>query len=121
MLASSRPDAQLQGRTQQFFQQYHEGVPVYGAGVSRQQAGGATVSILGAIETGIELDPQPRFQSVEALKLLEQQTGAGALANALPELVILQIPSGRYVLAYRATMRDLRTYFLDAPQRVHRA
>ncbi len=114
VLASSRPDAQLQGRTQQFFQQYHEGVPVYGAGVSRQQAGGATVSILGAIETGIELDPQPRFQSVEALKLLEQQTGAGALANALPELVILQIPSGRYVLAYRATMRDLRTYFLDA-------
>ena len=114
VLASSRPDAQLQGRTQQFFQQFHEGVPVYGAGVSRQQAGGATVSLLGAIETGIELDPQPRFQSAEALELLEQQTGVGALSSALPELVIAQVPSGRYVLAYRATMRDLRTYFLDA-------
>ncbi len=114
VLAVSRPDSQLQGRTQQFFQQYHEGVPVLGAGVSRQRAGGATVSILGAIETGIELDPQPRFQSVEALELLEQQAGAGALANELPELVILKAPSGRYVLAYHATMRDLRTYFLDA-------
>ena len=114
VFASSRPDTQLQGRTHQFLQQFHEGVPVYGAGVSRQQAGGATVSLLGTIETGIELDPRPRFQSVEALELLEQQTGAGALADALPQLVILQVPSGRYVLAYRATMRDLRTYFLDA-------
>ena len=114
VLASSRPDGQLQGRTQQFFQQQHEGVPVYGAGVSRQQAGGATVSILGSIETGIELDPRPRFQSAEALELLEQQAGAAALSGALPELVVLQIPGGRYVLAYHATMRDLRTYFLDA-------
>ena len=114
VLASSRPDTQLQGRTQQFFQQYHEGVPVYGAGVSRQQAGGATVSILGTIQTGIELDPRPRFQSAEALDLLQQQTAAGALSDALPELVILQVPSGRYVLAYHATMRDLRTYYLDA-------
>ena len=114
VFASSRPDTQLQGRTHQFLQQFHEGVPVYGAGVSRQQAGGATVSLLGTIETGIELDPQPRFQSAEALELLEQQTGVGPLANALPELVILRVPSGRFVLAYRAAMRDLRTYFLDA-------
>ena len=113
-LASSRPDAQLQDRRHEFFQQYHEGVPVYGAGVARQQAVGATVSLLGTIQTGIVLDPRPRFQSAEALELLEQQTGVGGLANALPELVILQIPSGRYVLAYRATMRDLRTYYLDA-------
>ena len=114
VLVSSRPDAQLQGRTHQFLQQFHEGVPVYGAGVSRQQAGGATVSLLGTIETGIELDTQPRFQSAEALERLEQQTGVGPLANALPELVILRVPSGRFVLAYRAAMRDLRTYFLDA-------
>ena len=114
VLASSRPDSQLQGRTQQFLQQYHEGIPVLGAGVSRQLAGGATVSLLGTVETGIELDPQPRFQSVEALELLEQQTGVGALSNALPELVIVQVPSRRYVLAYQATMRDLRTYYLDA-------
>ncbi|MXY16365.1 MAG: M4 family metallopeptidase [Acidobacteria bacterium] len=114
VLAASRPDSQLQGRTQQFFQQYHEGVPVLGAGVSRQLAGGATVSLLGTIETGIELDPQPRFQSVEALELLEQQTGVGALSNALPELIIVQVPTGRYVLAYQVTMRDLRTYYLDA-------
>ena len=113
-LASSRPDPQLPGRTQQFFQQYHEGVPVYGAGVSRQQAGGATVSLLGMVETGIALDPRPRFQSAEALRLLEQHTGAGALTNELPELVIRQVPSGRHVLAYRAPMRDLRTYYLDA-------
>ena len=114
VLVASRPDAQLEGRTQQFFQQYHEGVPVHGAGVSRQLAGSATVSLLGAIETGIELDPQPRFQPVEALELLEQQTGIEALSSALPELVIVQVPTGRYVLAYQATLRDLRTYFLDA-------
>ena len=114
VLASSRPDSQLQGRTQQFFQQQHEGVPVLGAGVSRQLAGAAAVSLLGTIETGIELDPQPRFQSAEALELLESQTGVGTVGSALPELVIVQVPDGRYVLAYQATMRDLRTYYLDA-------
>ena len=114
VLASSRPDAQLPGRTHEYFQQFHEGVPVYGAGVSRQQAGGDTVSLFGTIETGIELDPLPRFQSVEALELIEQQADAGPLTNVLPDLVILKVPSGRHVLAYRATMRDLRTYFLDA-------
>ena len=113
-LTSSRPDRELTDRTHQYFQQFHEGVPVYGAGVSRQQAGGATVSLFGTIETGIELDPVPRFRPVEALELIEQQAGAGSLTNALPELIILQMPSGRHVLVYRATMRDLRTYFLDA-------
>lgn len=114
VLAASRPDTRLAGRTQQFFQQYHEGVPVYGAGVSRQRAGRATLSLLGTIETGIEVDPAPRFLPVEALELIEQQTGAGPLTDTLPELVVLRVLPGRYVLAYQAAMRDLRTYFLDA-------
>ena len=120
VLASSRPDAQLPGRTHEYFQQFHEGVPVYGAGVSRQQAGGDTVSLFGTIETGIELDPLPRFQSVEALELIEQQTDAGPLTNVLPDLVILKVPSGRHVLAYRATMRDLPNVLPRCAQRIHR-
>ena len=113
-LASSRRDAQLPGRTQQYFQQYHDGVPVHGAGVSRQRAGGATVSILGTLDTGIEISAAPRLQPAEALALLEQETGAGPATADLPELVIVRTLGGRHVLAYRAAMRDLRTYFIDA-------
>ena len=113
-LASSRSDAQLPGRTQQYFQQFHEGVPVHGGGVSRQRAGGATVSILGTLDTGIEISAVPRLQPAEALALLEQETGAAPAAADLPELVIVRTLGGQHALAYRAAMRDLRTYFVDA-------
>ena len=101
VLASQQPDASLSGRVHETFKQYHAGVPVYGGGISRQLANnGLTVSIFGTIHQGIDL--------------LEQRAGAGRATDDPPTLVILPTPFDTYVLVYRSTMRDFRTYFVDA-------
>ena len=115
VLASRQPDVSLSGRVHETFQQYHAGVPVYGGGISRQLANnGLTVSIFGTIHQGIDLDMTPRLAQNKALALLEQRAGAGPATDDLPTLVIVPTLFDTYVLAYRATMRDFRTYFLDA-------
>ena len=114
VLASRQPDVSLSGRVHKAFKQYHAGVPVYGGGISRQLANGLTVSIFGTIHQGIDLDMTPQLAQNEALALVEQQAGAGPATDDPPTLVILPTPFDTYVLAYRATMRDFRTYFVDA-------
>ena len=115
VLASQQPDVSLSGRVHETFQQYHAGVPVYGGGISRQLANtGLTVSIFGTIHQGIDLDITPQLAQTEALALLEQQAGAGPATDDHPTLVIMPTPFDTYVLAYRATMRDFHTYFVDA-------
>ena len=115
VLASRQPDVSLSGRVHETFQQYHAGVPVYGGGISRQLANtGLTVSIFGTIHQGIDLDITPQLAQTEALALLEQQAGAGPATDDHPTLVIMPTPFDTYVLAYRATMRDFHTYFVDA-------
>ena len=116
VLASQQPDGLLSGRVHETFQQYHAGVPVYGGGISRQLANnGLTVSIFGTIHQGIDLDDMtPQLAQHEALALVEQRAGASPATDDPPTLVIVPTLFDTYVLAYRATMRDFRTYFLDA-------
>ena len=114
LVASRQPDVSLSGRVHEAFKQYHAGVPVYGGGISRQLANGLTVSIFGTIHQGIDLDMTPQLAQHEALALVEQRAGAGPATDDPLTLVIVPTPFDTYVLAYRATMRDFRTYFLDA-------
>ena len=115
VLASRQPDVSLSGRVHETFQQYHAGVPVHGGGISRQLANtGLTVSIFGTIYQEIDLDMTPQLAQHEALALVEQRAGAGPATDDPLMLVIVPTPFDTYVLAYRATMRDFRTYFLDA-------
>ena len=88
---------------------------MYGGGISRQLANtGLTVSIFGTIYQEIDLDMTPQLAQHEALALVEQRAGAGPATDDPLTLVIVPTPFDTYVLAYRATMRDFRTYFLDA-------
>ena len=113
-LASRLPDARLQGRVHENLTQYHLGVPVRGGGVTRQLAGGVTISVFGTIHQGLDVDPTPRLTPDEALGVLEQRTGTGSALDEEPTLVVLPTMLGQYVLAWQATMRDRRTYFVDA-------
>ena len=72
------------------------------------------VSIFGTIYQAIDLDTTPWLPPDEALALIEQQAGTGPATDQPPTLVILPTPLDTYVLAYHATMRNARTYFLDA-------
>ena len=113
-LASRWPDPSLPGHVHESFRQLHAGVPVYGGGISRQLATGVIVSIFGTIYQAIDLDTTPSLPPDEALALIAQQAGTGPATDQPPTLVILPTPRDTYVLAYHATMRNARTYFLDA-------
>ena len=114
VVATRVADRLLARRVHEYLAQYVDGVPVHGGGVSRQLDRGVTVSLFGTIHRDIDLDTAPRLSPGEALRLIEQRAGTGSAINASPTLVILSHHVHGYVLAYRATMRDLQTWFLDA-------
>ena len=113
-LASRQPDLDLQGREHESYGQYHEGVPVHGGGVTRQFAGGITISIFGTIHEDIDIVTTPRLSPNEALARLERHAGVAPATDDPPTLVVLPTLLGAYALVWKATMGDRRTYFLDA-------
>jgi len=113
-LVSAQPDRQLPGRVHEYFGQLHRGVPVYGAGVTRQRSDGATVSAFGTVFDEIDVDVAPTLGEEAALARLEQVARAAPATTDPPRLAILPDPMGRLVLTWSAPMRDLRTWFIDA-------
>ena len=132
--ASCRPDARLDGmirtgqlvvmsrtddptladRTHEYAAQFVGGVPVLGAGVTRQFARGVTVSAFGTLRENLVLDTAPAITAGEAAVHLERQTGARLADGQAPELTVLPLPSGSYVLAYGAALDDGRYHFASA-------
>jgi len=113
-LVSAQPDRQLPRRVHEYFGQLHRGVPVYGAGVTRQRSDGATVSAFGTVFDEIDVDVAPTLGEEAALARLEQVAGAAPATTAPPRLAILPDPTGRLMLTWSAPMRDFRTWFIDA-------
>ena len=111
-VVSRRADRLLSDRSHEYLQQYVDGVPVHGAGVSRQTRNGETVSLFGRIHEGIDVETVPALSFDAALAGLARATGA--LSVDTPALVILPLPDASYRLTYRALMSDARLYFVDA-------
>jgi bacillolysin len=118
-LESATDDRLLQGRTHQRFRQYHDGVPIFGAEVTRQTARGQTVSLFGTVHLGIEVEPTAALSADEAASIIE---GLGDLkpgGTVTPRLVVLpdHTNTGAYRLVYEArafTGTRLMVYFIDA-------
>lgn len=111
---SVRADRTLPGRLHEYFTQVHRGVPVHGAGLARQSAGGVPVSVFGTTFAGIDIDTEPSLDAEAALDRMEALAGAARATSEPAELVIVPTMLGDLVLAWRATMRDFHTYFVDA-------
>lgn len=107
-------DQAVAGRRHESFRQYHRGVPVEGGGITRQMAGAATVSIFGTLHTNIAIDVAPALTAVDATRIVERAAGRGVAFGIAPSLVVLPSPLGTYALAYRATVADAITYYVDA-------
>ena len=110
-------DPLVAGRTHQRSDQYHRGVRVFGGDVARQLRNGATESVFGMIYEGIDIDPEPGIDADSARAILEKRTGAELNPSARPELVVLPLADGGYVLTWRlrvTTRSDSRQYFIDA-------
>ncbi len=113
-LISRLADRQVPGRAHEYFQQYYQGVRVYGGGVSRQLQDGLTVSIFGTLHEAMDVHTVPTISPADALAQMDAWSGAGPAVDDPPELVILPLPADRFVLAYEVLMRDRHTYFVDA-------
>lgn len=116
-LRSSVPDAELPDRTVERAQQFHRGVRVFGADVSRQIARGQTVSTFGTLYENIAIDTSPRIAEPEVRALIESRTGQRLEGRREAELVVLPLTGGGYALTWRLRVKlpgDIREYFVDA-------
>jgi hypothetical protein len=68
-------DTLLPGRTHERLRQFYQGVPVFGADVTRQLERGVTVSIFGVLRFDIDLDPMPAIDADDARAVVERRTG----------------------------------------------
>jgi bacillolysin len=115
-----RDDTLVPGRRHERADQYHRGVRVWGADVSRQLASGQTMSAFGTLYEGIELTISPALTAGDARRIIERVAGKMLGDSRVPELVVLPLGEGgglRYVLAYTERAfsgADLRRYFIDA-------
>ncbi len=107
-------DPQIPGRRHEALIQFHDGVPVHGADVMRQIDRGSTVSIFGTLYAGIDVDTTPRLTVDQAREALEATSGTTLANGQNPTLTILPMLDGSFALAYRASMLNTTTYFLDA-------
>jgi len=106
-----------EGRSHERFDQYHQGVKVFGGELVRQADGGQTVSVFGLVYTGIRIDAEPTLSPLDAAAIVEEMTGAVVGPDLAPELVVLPTDQDGYVLAYRLrvlTAKDLTVFFIDA-------
>ena len=110
-------DLQLEGRSHERLDQYHQGVRVFGGELLRQADGGQAVSVFGLLYTGIGVDAEPALSPRDAAAIVAEMTGATIGPELAPELVVLPTDTGGYVLAYRLrvlTADDLTVFFIDA-------
>ncbi|MFB3855488.1 MAG: M4 family metallopeptidase [Vicinamibacterales bacterium] len=110
-------DTTLPGRAHERLRQFHEGVPVFGAGLARQVDKGVAVSILGLLHLEIDLDVEPVVTPERAASIATSRSPGAAGIAARPELVVLQLDAGGYALAWQTEVRtgtDARMVFVDA-------
>jgi thermolysin len=131
-LRSVTDDTLLAGRSHERFDQYYQGVRVFGADVARQMDGALSVSVFGQLYPSISIDTTPQLSTEAATDDLRQLGGPDLVIAQGPELVILPNDMGGsatgsyatggsaadgYALAYRflvKTPTDRIVYFLDA-------
>ena len=110
-------DTLIPGRSHERLAQYHHGVRVFGADVTRQTEHGLTTSIFGRLHTNVELDTTPTLSADDARAVVGMRPGVNVAPSAQPELVIVHADTGRYRLAYRArafSSSGPTVHFVDA-------
>jgi Zn-dependent metalloprotease len=112
-----RVDTMMEGRSHERYDQYFEGVRVFGGDVARQISNGATESIFGTLHTVSGIQVRPRLSADEARDAFEALAGRPLPQHREIELVILPKDEGGYALTYRTHLwRDGRWMqtFIDA-------
>jgi len=110
----SERDPSLPSRIVDRLQQYHQGVPVWGAQVVRDTTNGVPESIFGDISPPLTIGTTPTLSSEDAQRLF----AAGSIAVLRrPELTVLRLETGDARLAYVSVARSdagVFRIFIDA-------
>ena len=114
VMRSLREDPVLAGHRHETFTQAYRGIPVYGGSLVRQTVRGVPVSVIGTLLTGIAVDPTPTLSAARVAAILGEISGASLVATSAPHLTVFRLFDGTDRLTYRATLTDMRTYFVDA-------
>jgi bacillolysin len=110
----SERDPSLPSRIVERLQQYHEGVPVWGAQVVRDTTNGVPESMFGDVSPSLTINTTPTLSSDDAQRVLA--TGNATLLRR-PELTVLRLASGEARLAYTSVARSdagIVRIFIDA-------
>jgi bacillolysin len=110
-------DPSLPSRTLERLQQYHQGVPVWGAQVVRDSDRGVPVSMFGELSVQIGLDAQPGLTTEAATQLVLSRAAAGAALLRPLTLVVLRTVSSEHRLAYTGALSSqnkVDRLFIDA-------
>jgi len=118
-LTAQTDDPLVPDRSHERLQQFHEGVPVYGAEVTRQTARGLPVSLFGTVHLTIVLETTPELSADDAAAVVRELSGRTLFRSEPPQLVVLpdRTNTGTYRLVYEArtfTGSQLMVYFIDA-------
>ena len=110
-------DPQVAGRLREHLSQMHQGVPVFGAGVTRVREGSRVTAVSGTLYTRIDVEPVPQLSPDEAAAQLRAARGLAPASEPDLELVVLPTDDGDYHLAYRTRVLsrvDAVMHFVDA-------
>jgi thermolysin len=110
-------DPSLPSRSLERLQQYHDGVPIWGAQVVRDSDRGVPVSIFGEMAVPPDVDTRPGLAAEVAGRVFRTQVLPGAILLRPVELVILALGSGEHRLAYTAVVSgasQVLRVFVDA-------
>src|SRR5688572_29791205 len=90
-----RDDTQLPGRVIERADQYHRGVRVFGADISRQiDAHGGALSVFGHVYDGIAVPVDPGLTSEEVRTRVAALAGTAQAEDNTPELMVLPRDGG---------------------------
>jgi bacillolysin len=96
-----RPDTLIPGRTIEQLDQYHNGVRVWGAGLTRQlDASSIAVSVFGTLYSDITTDTVPSVSQEVAKTIVERGGGTNLGSDRALELVIVPMDDGAFRLAW---------------------
>jgi thermolysin len=115
--SSVRRDPALPSRTVQRLQQFHNGVPIWGAKLVRDLDGGVVVSMFGELSPDLTISTAAALSVDDATARIQRDAGSDATIVRAPELTILRRQSGEVRLAYQAVVsqrHDVSRVFVDA-------
>ncbi|MEO5820624.1 MAG: M4 family metallopeptidase [Vicinamibacteraceae bacterium] len=117
-LRSSVEDTMLEGRVHDRFDQYLDGVRIFGAQLVRQRSAAGVESVFGSVfPEGLRVSTTPALSAEDVVARVVTLSGRSPIGGRAPELVILPREDGTFRLTWLTRARlakDAVALFLDA-------